>query len=248
MTRYRNEGSGEATVAAACESTSRRLSSHSSSRSSTNEDVIDVVAGVAGPVHHHRQQNQMKRLRRTLTFLNLNRKRAAAHVYGNKNRRLSLGIPAGHHHHHHYFNSPISSSGIHKPREFASGLKTTTTTKTSTTSTTKSKKTKKTIKATTRENLGAIKQQLKRYADEVSAIRVMKRKNAATPMTPSNRVSKRRDVISSASRNQQKHLGMHSFLGWDADLREYIENQPQNISRVINFFFFFIFLDFMGFQ
>lgn len=184
MTRYRNETSLDADQLLnerERELLSRRLSS---------SDLAELSSG-----------RQLKRIRRTLTFLNLNRKRAGNGVptanFSKANRRLSLGIPLSTpiNHHHHHINSPANGSKL-----------------------TFSANKKKAIKASTKENLGTIKQQLKKFG-EASSMRVMKRKS----MMASSRTSKRRELLN--------NIGMTSFLGWDADLREYIEN-PKYLSRV----------------
>lgn len=197
------------------------------SREETNQFSRRLSSVVASNRHMN------KRLRRTLTFLNLNRHRRGVGGGGGAHkstttRRLSLG------------SAPLStitpsktavSSRLAKTNDILTaadspmgiGLKSSLVVG--------GVKKKKTIKSSTKENLSAIKSQLKRYADEVSSIRVMKRK-ATNSM--SNRACKRREIV--------KNLGMHSFLGWDSNLREYIQN-PKYISEVnmYEFFFFFLF-------
>ena len=99
---------------------------------------------------------------------------------------------------------------------------------------------KKTSTTTNRDhNLNSIKQQLKKYAEEVSSIRVVKktssvmsnsmmrtrRKRAEAAATPTSK-SKRREA------NLASYLHIQSLLGWDTQLKEYIEN-PNVLSKVI---------------
>lgn len=98
---------------------------------------------------------------------------------------------------------------------------------------------KKTSTTTNRDhNLNSIKQQLKKYAEEVSSIRVVKktssvmsnsmmrtrRKRAEAAATPTSK-SKRREA------NLASYLHIQSLLGWDTQLKEYIEN-PNVLSKV----------------
>ena len=101
---------------------------------------------------------------------------------------------------------------------------------------------KKTSTTTNRDhNLNSIKQQLKKYAEEVSSIRVVKktssvmsnsmmrtrRKRAEAAATPTSK-SKRREA------NLASYLHIQSLLGWDTQLKEYIEN-PNVLSKVKSF-------------
>lgn len=183
MTRYRNE-----TSLAADQLLDERERELLSRRLSGGVDLTELGSG-----------RQLKRIRRTLTFLNLNRKRGGGCGNGGipttnftkTNRRLSLGMPLSTPIHHH---SPANGTKLYSANK------------------------KKAIKASTKENLVTIKQQLKKFG-EASSMRVMKRKS----MMASSRASKRRELLT--------NIGMTSFLGWDADLREYIEN-PKYLSRV----------------
>lgn len=221
MTRFRNETSLRNDAEEIEHDENEKLSRSPLKRRASNEMENE---------NSSRQMN--KRIRRTLTFLNLNRKqRASGHhlVHACTARRLSLGAAPmcatlgkkslG------LTNSPI----VLKPFVIG-GVKKKKTTMAATMA----------IKASTKENLGAIKQQLKKYADEVSSIRVMKRKSTMTTATTStmSRASKRRDIVKglggsggSGGGARAAVVGMHSFLGWDSNLREYIEN-PKYISQV----------------